>query len=335
MNELFSMFHFVNPEAFALLILLPLAVWYQKKRKNRSYTVFIISSLQGMETHRSWRSRLYPYIPLLRAFAFIFTVAALARPQLTLKEEEVKAEGIDIIMVMDISSSMLAQDFKPDRLEVSKLVAKQFVDKRAFDRIGLVVFAGESFTQCPLTTDHRVVKDFLDALQCGLLEDGTAIGMGLASAVNRLKDSEAKSKVVILLTDGVNNSGYIKPMTAAEIAQELDTKVYTIGIGTRGQALSPVSRRSDGRYIFGMANVEIDERLLNEIAQMTGGKYYRATDQTSLEAIYEEIDQLEKTEMEITTYRRYSEEFRRFLIFAIGLMGTDMVLRWTFFRRLP
>ena len=230
---------------------------------------------------------------------------------------------------------MLAQDFQPDRLQVSKEVAKQFVDKREFDRIGLVVFAGESFTQCPLTTDHRVVKDFLDGLQCGMLEDGTAIGMGLASAVNRMKDSDSKSKVVILLTDGVNNSGYIKPLTASEIAQELETKVYTIGVGTRGQALSPVSRRSDGRYIFGMANVEIDERLLEEIANMTGGQYYRATDQQSLESIYAEIDRLEKTEMEITSFRRYSEEFRRFLSIGIILLLIDLLLRLTVFKTLP
>jgi Ca-activated chloride channel family protein len=262
-------------------------------------------------------------------------VIALARPQLTLKEEEIKAEGIDIIMVMDISSSMLAQDFQPDRLQVSKAVAKEFIDKREYDRIGLVVFAGESFTQCPLTTDHRVVKDFLDGLQCGLLDDGTAIGMGLASAVNRLKDSDAKSKVVILLTDGVNNSGYIKPITAAEIAKELETKVYTIGVGSRGQALSPVSRRSDGRYIFGMANVEIDEALLNQIAEMTGGNYYRATDESSLMAIYDEIDKLEKTEMEITTFKRYSEEFRRFLIIGLLLFLVETLLRLSIFKTLP
>ncbi len=294
-----------------------------------------ISTTEPIKGISSFRTRLYPFLPILRALSFVAIVCALARPQLTLKEEEIKAEGIDIILVMDISSSMLAQDFQPDRLQVSKEVAKEFVDKREFDRIGLVVFAGESFTQSPLTTDHRVVKDFMDGLQCGMLEDGTAIGMGLASAVNRMKDSEAKSKVVILLTDGVNNSGYIKPLTAAEIAQELETKVYTIGVGTRGQALSPVSRRSDGRYIFGMANVEIDERLLNQIAEMTGGQYYRATDEQSLEAIYAEIDRLEKTEMEITTFKRYSEEFRTFLIFGILLLLIEMLLRISVFKTLP
>jgi len=230
---------------------------------------------------------------------------------------------------------MLAQDFKPDRLEVSKRVASEFVDKRQYDRVGLVVFAGESFTQCPITTDHRVVKDFMSNLSCGLLEDGTAIGMGLASAVNRLKTSEAKSKVVILLTDGVNNAGYIKPNTAADIAKEFDVKVYTIGVGSMGQALSPVSRRSDGRYIFGMARVEIDETLLREIAQMTGGRYYRATTEQSLEAIYAEIDQLEKTEIDVTVFKRYSEEFGRFMIWGMGFLLLELVLRFTVLKTLP
>jgi len=274
-------------------------------------------------------------MPVLRMLSYIFIVAAIARPQITLKEEEVKAEGIDIMMVMDLSSSMLAQDFRPDRLSVSKEVAKAFVDKRKFDRLGLAVFAGESFTQCPLTTDHRVVKDFLDNLQCGLLQDGTAIGMGLASAVNRLKDSESKSKVVILLTDGVNNAGYIKPMTAAEIAQEFDIKVYTIGVGSMGQALSPVSRRSDGKYIFGMARVEIDEQLLREISKLTNGRYYRATNEESLTAIYDEIDKLEKTEIEVSTFKRYSEEFRRFLLWGVGFLLFEIVLRLSVLRSLP
>lgn len=326
---------FVHPWWLYLLIVLPVLVWWHFKRLAQRQTHLTISTTKPIRNLVSIRTRLFPFLPLLSALAFVFLVLALSRPQLSLKEEEVKAEGIDIVMVMDISSSMLAQDFQPDRLSVSKDVAKTFIDKRTYDRIGLVVFAGESYTQCPLTTDHRVVKDFLDGLQCGLLEDGTAIGMGLASAVNRVKESEAKSKVVILLTDGVNNSGYIKPLTAAEIAQELDTKVYTIGVGSRGQALSPVQRRSDGRYIFGMANVEIDERLLNEIAKMTGGKYFRATDETSLQEIYSEIDQLEKTEMEITTFKRYSEEYRPFLFLGGFLFLLEVILRMSIFKTLP
>lgn len=335
MINLFQNIEFVHPQFLGLLVLIPLGVFWYFFRLRHTESHIIISTTEPLNHNSTLRTKLYPYLPILRAMALAAMIIALARPQLTLKEEEIKAEGIDIIMVMDISSSMLAQDFQPDRLQVSKEVAKEFIDKREYDRIGLVVFAGESFTQCPLTTDHRVVKDFLDGLQCGLLDDGTAIGMGLASAVNRLKDSEAKSKVVILLTDGVNNSGYIKPITAAEIAKELETKVYTIGVGSRGQALSPVSRRSDGRYIFGMANVEIDEALLNQIAEMTGGNYYRATDESSLVAIYDEIDKLEKTEMEITTFKRYSEEFRRFLIYGLALFLIETLLRLSIFKTLP
>jgi len=326
---------FVNPEFLILLVAIPLiAIWqFFKKKKTEAY--FTLPSLDAIEGMVSFRSRLIPLMPVLRALACAAFILALARPQLALKEEEIKAEGIDIMLVMDLSSSMLAQDFKPDRLEVSKRVASEFVDKRAYDRLGLVVFAGESFTQCPITTDHRVVKDFMSNLKCGLLEDGTAIGMGLASAVNRLKDSEAESKVVILLTDGVNNAGYIKPNTAADIAKEYGIKVYTIGVGSMGQALSPVSRRSDGKYIFGMARVEIDEALLQEIAKMTGGRYYRATTEQSLEAIYAEIDQLEKTEMDVTVFKRYSEEFGKFMIWGIGFLLLELLMRLTLLKTLP
>jgi Ca-activated chloride channel family protein len=229
----------------------------------------------------------------------------------------------------------LAQDFKPDRLEASKNVAIEFIGKRQYDRIGLAVFAGEAFTQCPLTTDHRVLIDFVEGLRCGILEDGTAIGMGLATAVNRIKDSQAKSKVIILLTDGVNNSGYVKPLTAAEIAKEFGVKVYTIGVGQEGEALTPISRRSDGRYVFGLARVEIDEELLRQIASLTGGKYFRATTARSLEAIYDEIDRLEKTEIEVTSVKRYSEEFYRFVWLAIFLLGLELLLRYAVLRTIP
>lgn len=335
MSGIFENMTFESPYFLALLAIIPLAIFYKYRYADSQKIEMQMPDLEPIKSIKSIRSLIYPYLNILRALAFILFVIALARPQLTLKEEEVKAEGIDIILIMDISSSMLAQDFKPDRLQVSKKVAIEFIEKRPYDRIGLVVFSGESFTQCPLTTDHRVLKDFLDGLQCGLLEDGTAIGMGLASAVNRLKDSEAESKVVILLTDGVNNSGYIKPLTAAEIAQELNTKVYTIGVGSEGQALSPISRRSDGRYVFGMAKVEIDESLLNQISEMTGGKYYRARDERSLEAIYAEIDRLEKTEMEITTFKRYSDEYGHFLSLGLILLFFDVLLRLTIFKTLP
>lgn len=284
---------------------------------------------------KSWRANLQKLLPVLRVLAFVSLVVALARPQLTLKEESIKAEGIDIFLAIDLSSSMLAQDFNPDRLEVCKRVAIEFVEKRQYDRIGLAVFSGEAFTQCPLTTDHRVLVDFIERLRCGILEDGTAIGMGLATAVNRIKDSPGKSKVVILLTDGVNNAGYVKPLTAAEIAKEFGVKVYTIGVGQEGHAVSPISRRSDGSYVMGMAQVEIDEELLQQISEMTGGKYFRATTARSLEKIYDEIDRLEKTEVEMTSVKRYSEEFYRFVWLAVFILLVEIILRYIALRSIP
>ncbi|MFT5166273.1 MAG: Ca-activated chloride channel family protein [Saprospiraceae bacterium] len=335
MLSTFENITFVNPGIFILLALLPLfGLWYFYQY-NKRYPTIKMSSLEAVKGTTAWRGKLRVILPILRALAFLVFVIALARPQLTLKEQEIKAEGIDIALVMDLSSSMLAQDFKPDRLEVSKQVAADFIDKRPHDRISLVAFAGEAFTQCPLTTDHKVLKEFLAGLKCGILEDGTAIGMGLATAVNRLKDSEAKSKVVILLTDGDNNAGYIQPLTAAEIAKEFEVKVYTIGVGSRGQALTPVRRNSNGQYIFGLANVQIDEQLLNQIAESTSGKYFRATDEESLLQIYNDIDQLEKTEIEVTTIKRYSEEFHRFVIFGIIFLLLEFILRYTILRSIP
>ncbi len=330
-----SSYEFQHPWFLLFLLIIPLMIWwkYRKGKKRESKIIFPhTSSIENIHNFKSWS---YLLLPLLRFLGLAALIIALARPQLVLKEEEVKAEGIDIMMVMDLSSSMLARDFKPDRLTVSKEMAQDFIDKRSYDRVGLVVFAGESFTQSPLTTDHRIVKDFLSTLESGMLEDGTAIGMGLASAVNRLKESASESKVVILLTDGVNNAGYIKPMTAAEIAKELNVKVYTIGVGTIGNAISPISRRSDGVYIFGLSRVEIDEELLTEISELTGGKYFRATDEVSLEKIYEEIDRLEKTEIEISVFKRYSEEFRRFLLIGLILLSMEWLLKLTLLRTLP
>jgi len=318
-----------------LLLLLPLTgFWYFRKYRTR-YPSLKLPTLMFLEKGRNLRGRLRILLPILRALAFTALVFALARPQLTLKEEEITADGVDIALVMDLSSSMLARDFEPNRLEVSKRVAAEFVDKRPYDRLALVPFAGEAFTQCPLTTDHVVIKDFLQGLQCGALQDGTAIGMGLATAVNRLKDSEAKSKVLILLTDGVNNAGYVKPYTASEIAKEFDVKIYTIGVGSTGDALTPVSRRSDGQYVFGLARVEIDEKLLRDIAEQTGGKYFRATSAKSLEKIYSDIDKLEKTEIELTVIKRYSEEFYRFAFLGLFFLLFEVILRYSFLRAIP
>jgi Ca-activated chloride channel family protein len=318
---------FVDPW-FLWLGILPLA-WYLWKliKKKNSDTTFTISSSEPVDGSSSLRSKLTWLPDVLRLIGLIFLTLAIARPQLTLKEEEVKAEGIDIMLAIDLSSSMLAKDFEPDRLEVSKQVAVDFVKKRPYDRMGLAVFAGEAFTQCPLTTDQNILTDFLETLAVGTLADGTAIGMGLATAVNRLKDSESKSKIVILLTDGVNNTGYIDPETASEIAEEYDVKVYTIGVGSEGNAMTPVNRRSNGQYVFRMSRVQIDEALLKEISKNTGGRYFRATDRNDLENIYAEIDRLEKTEIEINVFKRYEDEFRNFLLIGFLLFAIELVLR--------
>ena len=324
--------HFASPWWFLALLVVPLLVYWQYYGKKISDSTLMMSNLNGIGISRGWKEKVYPYLPVLKIISIVLFIIALARPQLSLKEEKVKAEGIDIMMVIDLSSSMLSKDFDPDRLEVSKLVAKEFVEKRVHDRIGLVVFSGESFTQCPLTTDHNILLDFLGSLEVGMLQDGTAIGMGLATAVNRLKDSDAKSKIIILLTDGVNNAGYINPSTAAEIAREYDVKVYTIAVGTMGQALSPINRRSDGQYMYAMAKVEIDVALLESIAKMTDGKYFRAIDRASLENIYAEIDRLEKTEIEVNVFKRYKDEFRFFLYIGIFMFLMWWVLTQTVFR---
>jgi len=325
--------NFENPEFFLLLLVIPLLIWWQLRRKKRA--TLTISTISRIDTPFSLRTAIVPFIPWLRVASLVFLIIALARPQLTLREEEVKAEGIDIMMSIDLSTSMLTRDFNPDRISVTKRVAADFVDKRQYDRIGLTVFAEESFTQCPLTTDHRILKNFLSNLQCGLLADGTAIGMGLATAVNRLKDSPATSKVIILLTDGVNNSGYVTPLTAAEIAKEFGIKVYTIGVGSNQNAMGPTSIKRDGTIIFGMTRGRIDEALLKEIASMTGGQYFRAADEASLENIYNQIDRLEKTEIEVSVFRRYSEEFRFFFLIGLFLILLEVLLRFTILRTIP
>ncbi len=335
MIDTISNIEFVNPYMLLLLVAIPAIFLYKRMSDKREIEPMTFSSLQSISDLISWKERLVKWLPLFRYLALASLIMALARPQQTLTEEVVKAEGIDIILAIDLSSSMLAKDFEPDRLTVSKEVAARFVDKRVYDRIGLVVFAGDSFTQTPLTTDHNILKDFLANLECGMLDDGTAIGMGLATAANRLKDSKSKSKVIILLTDGVNNAGYIKPLTAAEIAKEYDMKVYTIGVGTTGAALTPVNRRHDGKFVFGMSKVNIDEKLLSEISTMTGGRYFRATDEVKLEMIYDEIDRLEKTEMEVNVFKRYKDMFRFPLIFGLIFLFLEFALRHTILKTLP
>lgn len=318
----------------SLLLTLPILYWWHTTRIKKQSGHIVMSSTEPIKELKTIRSKLYPYLPLLNLLGAIGLIIALARPQLSLKEEQVKAAGVDIVITMDKSLSMLSKDFTPNRLEASKEVAKSFVDKRPFDRVGLVVFSGESYTQCPLTTDHRVLKDFISDIKYGLIEDGTAIGMGLSSAINRMKESKAKSKVIILLTDGENNRGYVKPMTAAEIAKEYKIKVYTIGVGTKGYALMATGIVGN-RVEYQQRPSSIDETLLTEMAELTGGKYYRATDEVALEAIYAELDQLEKTEMEVTTFKRYSEEYRPFLIFGLCMFLFNMILRMSIFKIIP
>jgi len=323
---------FANPEFFWLLLVLPVAaLWYYIKRWKQAPTLKI-SSLQGFKK-QSLLSKIKPMTFILRLLAISAVIVAMARPQTEDISTRTKTtKGIDIVMAIDVSSSMLARDLKPNRLAALKQVASEFIRKRPSDRIGLVVYAGESYTKTPITSDKSIVLSALKDITYGQLNDGTAIGMGLATSVNRLKESKAISKVIILLTDGVNNAGFIEPQTAADLALEYNIKTYTIGLGTNGNALSPVGYNADGTFRYGMRQVEIDEALLEEIAEATGGKFFRATDNEKLEAIYEEINKLEKTEIEEFKYYRYEEKFRPWVLLAGALLLLEWLLRITVFR---
>ena len=328
-----SNFEFHNPEFLWLLIAIPLlAVWYFFMRK-KDAAILTIPSVKGFKAD-SFLSKLKPLLYLLRLLALAAIIVALARPRNVSVSKKTKSNrGIDIVMAIDVSASMLARDLKPNRLEALKKVAIDFTDRRPNDRIGIVVYAGESFTQTPITSDKGIVKRTISELKWGQLEGGTAIGMGLGSAVNRLKESTAKSKVIILLTDGVNNSGNIDPRTATELAKELGIKTYTIGIGTNGMADFPWSRDPrTGKLQFRKQQVEIDEKLLEEIALETEGKYFRATDNTSLKEIYDEIDKLEKTKIEEFKYYNYQEKFRIFVFLGLGFLLLEFILRNTLFK---
>lgn len=329
--SLFNNITFANPWFLLLLLIVPFLLFWQWKKYRQQYAELKLSSLASVKNNLSLKAKLRPFLNLLKILAFGSLIVAFARPQNALKEEKVTTEGIDIVIATDISGSMLARDFQPDRLEAAKNTAVEFVENRLNDRIGLVVFAGESFTQCPITSDHGVVKKLMSEVKSGLIEDGTAIGMGLATAVNRLKDNDSESKVIILLTDGVNNKGFIDPLTASETAKEFDIKVYTIGIGTKGKAPYP-TKDIFGRVVLQNMEVNIDEALLKDIAKKTGGKYFRATNNQSLEKIYGEIDELEKTEIEVTSIKRYKEVFHPYALLALVLLAFDLILRQTFFR---
>jgi Ca-activated chloride channel family protein len=324
---------FVNSE-FLYLLVLPLAilVWHALKHKNNSSPI-LFPVTEAIDTKPTIKQQLRHLPFLLKIAAAILMIIALARPQSSTNWEESTTEGIDIVLTMDISGSMLAQDLKPDRLEASKNVAIDFISQRINDRVGLVIFAGESFTQCPLTTDHNVLINLFNDVKSGMVNDGTAIGMGLATAVNRLKDSEAISKVIILLTDGVNNSGTIPPLTAAEIAEKFGIRVYTIGVGTEG--LAPYPFQTPFGIQYQEVEVKIDEKTLQDIATLTDGKYFRATNNNSLKEIYKDIDELEKSKIEVTEFHKRSEEFLPFALCALVLLFIGFLLQVTYLKQIP
>lgn len=322
---------FAQPYYFLLLLLLPLLIWWQWKNKNLQTPNLRITSLGSIKTVKpTWRVRFRPLLKVLRSIAFVALVVAIARPQSSNVSESVDSDGIDIVLSVDVSGSMMAEDLKPNRIEAAKQVANDFVDKRANDRIGLVIFSGESFTQCPITIDHNIVKEQLASIKSGMLQDGTAIGMGLATAVDRLRNSKAKSKIIILLTDGVNNTGLIDPSTALEIAKAYKLRVYCIGVGTRGEAPYPV--QTPAGIQKQMVPVEIDEALLKNIAAQTGGKYFRATSNSSLASVYKEIDQLEKSKVEVSSFKHFTDLFLPFALIALICIVLEMLLRYTIFR---
>ena len=330
---------FANKEyLFLLLLAIPYILWYVMYRKKSEPTMRMSDTFAFRYAPKSWKVRLMPLQMILRLVAFTLLVVALARPQTSNSWKNRQSEGIDIMLAMDVSTSMLAEDLKPNRIEAAKMVAAEFIAGRPDDNIGLTIFAGESFTQCPMTTDHASLLNLLQNVRAdiaagGLISDGTAIGMGLANAVGRLKASKAKSKVVILLTDGSNNMGDISPMTAAEIAQSLGIRVYTIGVGTNKVAPYPMPVAGGVQYVN--MPVEIDTKTLGEIAQTTHGDFYRATNTQELKKIYKEIDQLEKSKMSVKKFKKKYDAFQPFVMVAAIALLLEILLRITIFRRIP
>jgi len=324
---------FSNPEFLWLIIVLLFLILIDYKFKSQKISNFNISSIKSL-SKKSLKARLYPFLNIIRYLAIMFLIVGLARPQIIdVSTQTKKSRGIDIVIAVDVSSSMLAQDLKPNRLEALKEVAKEFINDRTNDRIGLVVYAGESYTKTPVTSDKSIIINSLNEIIFdGVIEDGTAIGMGLATSVNRLKDSKAKSKVVIILTDGVNNSGFIDPNTSADLASSFGIKTYTIGLGSNGNARAPIALNPDGSFRYGLTKVEIDEKLLKSIASKTGGLYFRATDNKKLKEIYDEINKLEKTEVEEFKYSNAKEIYRIFILISISLILIEWIFRSTIFK---
>ena len=330
--KLWNNLEFTNPELLWLLLIIPILIFWHFFTSKKDAAELTVTSTKGFQK-QSILARLKPLLYILRLLAYSALIIALARPRNVEVSKRTKTtRGIDIVMAIDVSASMLAKDLKPNRLEALKEVATDFINKRPNDRIGIVVYAGESFTQTPITSDKRIVKNAIRKLRWGDLEGGTAIGMGLGSAVNRLKESKAKSKVIILLTDGVNNAGFVDPKTATELAKELAIKVYTIGLGTNGMALFPYAQDASGGLLFRNAQVEIDESLLKFIAEQTEGAYFRATDNDKLASIYDNINKLEKTKIEEFKYYNYQERYRPLVVLAGFLIFIEMLLRFTIFR---
>lgn len=331
---MFDDIYFANSNYLWLLLILPVALaWHFFTWKKKQAVLKMPSLLWFQDVSSIW-SKVYPFLFIMRLIAIGLIILAISRPQTVDISTRTKTnKGIDIVMAIDVSSSMLSQDLKPDRLTALKRVAETFVEDRVSDRIGLVVYAGESYTKTPITSDKSIVKSSLREISFqGLIEDGTAIGMGLATSVNRLKDSRAKSKIIILLTDGVNNSGFIDPKIATELAVEFGIKTYTIGLGSNGTALAPVGILPNGKFKYGLTKVEIDEELLKEIANETGGIYFRATDNKKLEEIYEVINKLEKTEIEEFKYYNYAEKYRTLVLMALSLIMLEWIGKNTLFK---
>ena len=325
---------FLNPEFFWLFLLIPIVIGWQIWKRNEQTATLKISSLKGFKTSKSILAKLKPMLFVFRLLALSSLIIAMARPRTVDVSSKTKTtKGIDIVMSVDVSGSMLAKDLKPNRMEALKVVAENFVKARLNDRIGLVVYASEAYTKSPVTSDKAVVLDAIRSIKYdNVLQDGTGIGMGLTTAINRLKDSKAKSKIVILMTDGVNNAGFIEPQTASDIAQQYGIKVYTIGIGSNGMADFPYAIAPNGQFLFRMMKVEIDESLLRSIAKNTGGKYFRANSNQKLESIYNEINKLETTEIQELKFYDYDEKFRSFALFAGLLLLVEIGLRNTLFR---
>lgn len=325
---------FLHPEFFWLFTLLPLLIIWQIITRKKQQPTLKMPSLEGFRTKTSVLAPLKSMLFVLRLLAIAALITALARPQtIDVSSKTKRTQGVDIVVAVDVSGSMLARDLKPNRIEATKRVASEFVKERVNDRIGLVIYAAESYTKTPVTSDKGIILNAIrDIRYDNVLQDGTAIGMGLATSVNRLKDSKAKSKVIILMTDGENNAGFLEPRTAAEIAKEYGIKVYTIGIGTNGMAETPYAYAPNGGFLYRMAEVKIDEKLMRDIAKITGGRYYRATSNSKLNEIYDEINKLEKTDVEELKYYNYDEKYRSLVLLAGILLLIEFILRRTLFR---